>query len=366
MSDRIPAEAAPEQEAIHEGWGAPLDVFYCTHCHAAHLASPGVTLRTCPACLQAGVSPEPERMRREPPELVIPFAVGKERAAEALASWARGTWFRPGDMSPATMLDRMQHYYLPLWLVDADVEATWQAEAGFDYQAASFREHYRGGQWVSQQVAETRVRWEPRVGRMNRHYDNVVVAALDAHTEWMSRLGGYDYRTRKAYTPRAISGSVIRVPDRGGESAWPDAERAIERLAEMDCQAASGADHMRGWATQAEYRNVRWTQMLVPTYVTWYREEERAYPVWINGQNARVYGVKVLSQRKANATSLAIGAVAVLLFSIAALRGLLGAVLIAPVAIAVIVGIIGLALGLVAPVPAIWAWAHNRGRRTGP
>ena len=166
-----PQDIRAQEQAIRDTWGTPLNVFYCPHCHSAHLAPTDVELAACPACLQAAVSPQPERMRREPPELVIPFSVGEQRAINVLTEWAKGVWFRPADLKADVLLGRVRHYYLSLWLVDSDVEAIWQAEMGYDYQAASFRERYVGGQWVSQEVTETRTRWEPRVGRLRRHYD---------------------------------------------------------------------------------------------------------------------------------------------------------------------------------------------------
>ena len=105
---------------------------------------------------------------------------------------------------------------------------------------------------------------------------------------------------------------------------------------------------------------LNWTQLLAPLYVTYYREGETHYPVWINGQSGRVYGIKVPSQRKANAASLVLGAIAVALFLLAAVIGLVGAVLVAPVAIAVLIGVFALLLALVAPIPAISAWVRTR------
>ena len=146
-----------EAQTIVDAWGTPLNVFYCPHCRIAHLAYPETTLDACPACLQARVSPEPEQMPREPPELVIPFTVTSQQADDALAQWAKGLWFRPSELRADVLLSRVRPYYAAMWLVDSDVEATWQAEMGFDYQAASYREHYQGGQWVSQEVTETRI-----------------------------------------------------------------------------------------------------------------------------------------------------------------------------------------------------------------
>jgi hypothetical protein len=348
-----------QEKSITTAWGTQLNVFYCPYCHVAHLAPADAALTVCPACLRAEISAQPERMRRESPELVIPFAVNKQQATNALAAWAKGIWFRPPELRAETLLSRVQRYYLPLWLVDSDVEATWQAEVGYDYQVASFQERYQGGRWDSQQVTETRVRWEPRVGRLKRRYDNVVVPALEEHERWMARLGGFDYRTRKPYSSAAVAYSVVRVPDHLPEAAWSEAETAFERAAAIECKVATEADHVRNWGMRARYAGVHWTQMLVPVYVSHYREGDGAYPVWINGQDGRVYGARRMSQRAATITSLVIAAVALLCF-------LLGAVLtVVGVGIALIA--LSLFVGVLAPVPAMWAWIHNRraGRNAG-
>jgi hypothetical protein len=352
-----------QELSVAQAWGTPLNVFYCAHCHSAHLAPHEVTLSMCPACLQATVSSEPARMRREPPELVIPFVVDTRRAGEVLAGWVRGGWFRPADLQAETLLQRVRPAYLPLWLVDSDVVGSWKAEMGYDYQAASFQERYQGGRWVSNEVTETRTRWEPRVGQIERHYDNIAVPAMAEHEGWMSRLGGFDFRSRRPYSARAISGSAVRVPDLPPESAWPKAQSALERTAEAECQIASEADHIRNWSMQARFEDLHWTQMLVPAYVTWYQEDETTCPVWINGQSGHVYGVERLSQRKANMASLIVGAVAALLFMLGGLMALVGAALVAPMAIGVVLIVGSLLLGLLAPVPAIWVWFKNSRQR---
>jgi hypothetical protein len=317
-------------------------------------------LATCPACLQAGVSAQPERQRREPPELVIPFAVGAQQAGNALAEWAKGPWFRPDEMRAETLLSRLRPYYFPIWLVDGDVEATWQAEMGFDYQAASYREQYQGGQWVSDEITETRIRWEPRAGRLKRHYDNLSVPAIQDHETWMSRLGGYDYRSRTAYASQAIDRSVVRVPDQDPDAAWPSAEQMLNHAASLEVKSAGGADHIRNWTMRARYYHLNWTQMLAPAFVTYYREREQSYPVWINGQSGHVYGIKILSQQKATITSLAMGGIAILLFLIGAVLSLVGAAVVLPLVLGIILIGAALLLGLAAPVPALWVWFRNR------
>lgn len=347
------------ESPVAEAWGVPLEVYYCPHCHTAHLASAEVELSTCPACLQAGVSPEPARVRREPPELVIPFAIEHDQAQTAVARWAKGGWFRPDEMRVETLSARLRRYYFPSWLVDSDIEAVWHAEMGYDYEAASFRERYQGGQWISEQITEKRIRWEPRVGRLRRRYENVVVRAMEAHERWMARLGGYDFRERRPYAPQAIDRSLVRVPDYPPDAAWPDAEEALDRAAALECKSASQADHIRNWSMNARYDDLNWTQLLAPAYVTWYREGDRSHPVWVNGQTGQVYGHRYVSHSKARLASLVMGGLAALAFLVGILVALTGTGT-ALVGLGVLMVVGASILGLSAPVPVIWAWLRNR------
>jgi hypothetical protein len=55
-------------------------------------------------------------------------------------------------------------------------------------------------------ASATRVRWEPRVGRLKRRYDNIVV-------------------------PVAVAYSVVRIPVHLSRATWSEVETAFERAA---------------------------------------------------------------------------------------------------------------------------------------
>jgi hypothetical protein len=187
---------------------------------------------------------------------------------------------------------------------------------------------------------------------------------METHEAWMSRLGGYDFRVRKSYTPQTIDYGVVRVPDYTPEAAWLDAERALDRAAALECKNASQADHVRNWSMDGRYDDLNWTQMLAPAYVTWYREGEEPHSIWINGQSGHVYGLKYASQRKARLASLAMGGLAALFFLMGMLLALIGVAESAQLGLGVLMVVGALVLGLAAPVPAIWAWLRNRSLHT--
>jgi len=346
---------------LREAWGVPLVAVHCARCGEAHLVPEGAIPPLCPACFQGPVTPQPTALREEPPEQALPYRVAEPQLAGMLERWAHGLWFRPAELKGALLAQRVRRYLLPLWLVDGRVAAAWRADVGFNYQAVSYQDRYGEGRgWSSQEVQERRVRWEPRVGRLERAYENLAAPALDDHRALMGRLGEYNLGERTGYSPGAVAGSAVRVPTLAPEAAWPGAQAAFVRAAQEECRQAAGADHIRDFTLEARYSDLNWTLLLLPAYVTWYREGERVWPVLVNGQSGRVNGARLASTRKANVTSLVLGAVGLLLFLLGGLLALAGAALPPVAALGGVLLVVGLLLAVVAPLPAIGVWAFNR------
>lgn len=363
-----------ESQAIDAVWGMPLMAVHCTACGEAHLVlqalvpqeQEGKAQSRCPFCLQKTATPQPTLLREEPPEQVLPYQVSEQRLAGTLERWSKGIWFRPTDLKADVLVKRAQRYLVPLWLVDGRIEAAWRADVGFDYQVVSYQDRYRDGAgWSSQEVKETRIRWEPRVGRLDRTYENVAAPALDDHRQLMSQLGDFDLGQRDDYTPQAASDAVVRIPTLDPQAAWPGAEAAFVRTAQAECQQASSADHIRDFTLQATYSDPNWTLLLLPAFVTWYEEGEQTWPVLVNGQSGRVSGTKRASARKANVTSLVLGAIALVLFLLGGALSLLGAILPPVIAVGGVILLLGVLLAVAAPIPAISVWVFNRRSSSG-
>jgi hypothetical protein len=341
-------------------WGALLTAVHCANCGEAHLVT-DVPPR-CPFCLEGQVEPQPAFLPEEPPEQVVDYQVSRTELRAALERWSKGVWFRPADLRADVLAQRAQRYLVPLWLVDGQVQATWRADVGFDYHVVSSQDRYRDGVgWSSREVQETRVRWEPRVGHLEREYENLPAPALDDHHKLMGRLGEYNLSRRSAYVPDAVSDAAVRIPTLEPEAAWPGAQTAFVRAAQAECQEAAGADHIRDFTVDAQYGGLNWTLLLLPAYVTWYEESGQVWPVLANGQIGHVSGARRTSARKARITSLVIGAAALLLILLGGLLSVAGLLFPPLIAIGGVILLVGVLPALAAPIPAIAAWAYNRG-----
>jgi hypothetical protein len=350
-------------------WPAGYQLAACEQCDWIFLVPVEQLSPRCPHCGQDGFTmldpTDGQPIYTQPPELVAPFTISQDKREQSLSAFTRRGWFAPEDLTVERLNGRLCPIYLPMWLVDADVTAVWQAEMGFDYQVVSHRERYQNGRWQSEEVRETRVRWEPRLGQLQRHYANSRAPALEEQPQLTSALGAYRLSDAQAYTPAQLDSAFVRLPNRPPNDAWPEAETTIKKKAVADCQKAAQANHLRDFRWTAEFHNQHWTQLLYPVYATYYGDDEgRTHPILINGQTGQLSGTFRASTQRAWQWSKWIGLGTAVLLVLTLLLLLLANFLepdgILPIAsIALLLTIM---TGLAALIPPILAWSTNRSK----
>ncbi len=345
-------------------WDTALQPAGCSACGRGFLVAPDRLGAPCPTCGRANLESRPALMRTEPPELVVPFARPPEQLPALFEGFVRGVWLRSDDFSAAALARRAVPVFWPMWLVDGKVVGDWEGELGFDYQVESARDSLANGQWRSEKVVETRIRWEPRAGQMTRAYDNVATPALKDHARWLARGGAYPEAEALAYTSERLGRADVLIPDLVPEQAWPLVKAQLDDRVAADCAAAADAQHVRRIALQADYRDPRWTQLLFPAYLSFYADDAGVPQlVVVNGATGHIGGRRLASQRKGQRLAALLG-IAAAIALVAGLVLLAAGVLLPPVALlGGLILIVALALGIAAIVPAVWPWQWNRSQR---
>ncbi|MEW5871700.1 MAG: hypothetical protein AB1894_20695 [Chloroflexota bacterium] len=357
-------------EGLSAQWSTALVAVVCERCDWTFLAPPDYAHYPCPHCYQASLTLMESSLEGlphlYPPELLLEFTLKPGDLTLAVERFTRDIPFAPDDLNPKMLSRRLRRVYLPMWLVDADVNATWQAEAGFDYQVVSHQDHFEqyGGGWKSREVTEGRIRWEPRLGTLKRHYPNVAAPALEDSTRLQKALGTYELQQARPYQAETIAESFVRLPDRAPQDAWSDAQPAFQAAAAQECQEATQAGHMRQFSWSPEYANLNWTLLLQPLFTTYYQDDEgRPQPVLIHGQNGRIVGVRRASMKRGQKAALTILAVAMVLFLASLLVSAASLLLPIMLAFGVLSMTAALLVGLGAVYPLIAVWWFNRQQR---
>ena len=361
-----------EGRDLQQDWGARLVPVVCEQCDWRYLLPAGSPAQLCPNCFQqelAGLDPAGElEPYPYPPELVLPFTLDEEKLAQAVVQFARNIPFAPKDLNPALLKQRLRRVYVPAWLVDAQVTAQFQAEVGFDYQAVSHREKYAGSSWQTQEVQETRIRWEPRVGRLQRPYQNVPAPALEVESRLQRRLGEFDQARAVAYEPVLLGQTFVHLPNRQPADAWSEALPGFQARAAEECRLAAEAQHIRDFRWSAAFAGQNWAQWLRPVYSTFYLDDEgRPRPVLVHGQSGRIDGERRASRRRAQTAAMWIGGFGVGLFVLAVLLGLaaysLSSSLLALLAVLMVVLAFVLVAGALIPPLVVWRFNRRQAQR---
>jgi hypothetical protein len=342
-------------------WDLKYEPAYCPKCEVAHLVPNEIMNPLCPACHSAQLEPQPSITRPEPPELILDYKITNPQLRQNLNEWLNGVWLRPKELNEKNLIHQLTKTFIPIWLIDGKVTGTWQTRMGFDYQVASSQEIFLNGSWTTRKKTETRIRWEPRAGAIDRYYKNLKVPALEEHSQLTQGLGRFRLATVTNYSSERINMAFIRVPNLLPDEAWPTAKSSFDRLAASDCQVASNAQHFEDFQIHAEYQDQNWTQLLLPVFTTAYRDEDgKTYPILINGQNGKIFGVKRASPLRARnwGIGLLVVALACFIMGIVFAAGTIIFPLLA--ALSFVFFASTLIFVIAAPIPAVWVWNFNK------
>lgn len=356
-----PVEGA---EAVKELWGVALQPAGCPQCRQAFLVQGGRIGGKCSYCGKGVLEAQPALLRSEPPEMMIGYIKGRSDLLPIFAGFIKGVWLHNEDFNPQDLARRAVPVFWPMWLVDSDISGDWLAEIGYDYQVESSQESFRDSQWHSRGVVENRTRWEPRVGQLSRHYDNIPAPAHSRQSDLWQKTQGYRIEGAATYKPEWLGQADLWVPDLHPEAAWPLAQSAFNQKASQDCQKAAAGQHIRSFTLHAGYNKVNWTQLLLPMYVSWYTDDAgMSRLVYVNAQSGAVGGLRLASQRKGWQTAGILAGFAALML-VLGVAGLLLMALMPPLgALGILFIVLAFILGIAAIVPAAWPWQWNRGQQ---
>jgi Zn-finger nucleic acid-binding protein len=337
---------------------------HCSSCDGNFIVSLTVEIDICPYCGGSVLTyldeTEDKPVYTHAPEQMLPFSVPKETLQQNVATFVKKSWFTPEDLTPQNLNGRLQPLYLPFWLVDATTQARWQAEVGFDYQIVSHREKYGDSGWQSEKIKETKIRWEPRVGNLQRRYDNQTAPALEEHAQWRKLLGSFKTESPEPYQAESVAGVMVRLPNRPPGDAWPEAEATLKTAATAEvCQAAK-ADHIRQFRWSAAHSDQNWTQMLVPIFASYYRDDDDVIRmVYAHGQTGELAGQQRASLKKAKRYSKFIAIGAAVLFTVSLILGMIGYFESTVLPWAVIGFMAAVGLAITAVIPLLIAYSIN-------
>ncbi len=348
-------------------WGYAFDVAVCPLCDSTFVIKKGGLPRRCPQCYRDWIAPiESDTSQLPyayPPEFVIRSRQSPHSIINNLEVYIRTIPYAPFDLAPDKLLERMQEIFLPTWLVDVDVEAIWQAEVGYEYQVVSHQDRYdeNTGGWKSDEVTEARVRWEPRVGTLNRRYENISTPALEKEEALEVLIDVSDLSQAKDYDPEFVEEKLVHLPSRLPQDAWNSSELKIRAEVEQICRDAAGGEHIRQFEWEPDFRGQNWTLLLHPIFTTYYLDDHgEPQSILVHAISGNVHGSRRSSLKRAQRTAKIIIAIALSIFLFSLIATAFGVIYPPSLILAAIGLLLSILVGLFSLLPLGIAWQFNR------
>ena len=269
------------------GWQSARRQVKCQSCNAISVLDPARQAQNCDFCGSAQIVPYDEAKAAFRPESVLPFRVSESAARDGIRAWYGRLWLAPNRLKRSALTDTVHGVYLPYWTFDAQVDATWTAEAGhYYYTTETYTEN---GQLRTRQVRH--VRWEPAAGRV-RHFfdDDLVCASVGVHPRLLRGIEPFPTAELKPYDAGYVAGWVVERYQIDLVAAAQRARDAMDAKLQAMCAQQVPGDTHRNLAVRADYGGQTFKHILAPVWLLSYHYGRSAYQCAMNGVTGAIAG----------------------------------------------------------------------------
>lgn len=326
------------------GWGVDRKILHCESC-GGRLSLPESSISTsCPFCASNKVSLSKSPVDSLSPRFLVPFKITQEQLQPLATTWIGKGWFHPAELSARAILRRFIGIYLPFWTFDSTVDAHWRAQVGYE----KTERHYnaREKRWETR----TKIVWRWENGDVRLNIDDLLVTGSDRdhiNHRILNQLYPYNMGSLVIYKPEYLAGWQAQAYETTLTEAWETGKSSIREKARKACYKNIPTHHVRNFSMSADFSEESWRYILLPIYLSSYKYEEKIFQLMVNGQTGAIAGQKPVAWWK---IWLAIGAIlspGVILGLIGLPLLLLGGAGIIPIALGIILFVIGIIFSVI-------------------
>ena len=319
---------APQASQACEACGAPLDALdkFCTACGSPHetpvmaevvesaskhfrcetcgaevATDPDIRSYVCPFCDSTYVVEySPEVTGRKSPEFVIGFAVTQDKAEEAFRQWiSTNTWYRPGDLERAKVVERLKGVYIPFWAFSMLAKSRWAASIGEYWYRTETYTTVENGKTVTKTRRVRETEWWDLAGRHHRYYSGYLISGSRGLPQSLAdRVKPFHLAGLKRYVPSYLAGWLSEEYSVEPDDALVHCKQVFQNQEQSNIAAFLPGDTHRGLRVSTAFSDINSDLILLPVYILSYRHGEKVYRFLLNGQTGKCDGDKPLSWKR--------------------------------------------------------------------
>lgn len=259
--------------------GEGMKEYVCSSCGAGLITGEGTGATECPYCGNpVNIKETFEGMNV--PDGLIPFALKKDAAKDALIKFYGDKKLLPDDFKDQNHLDNIMGLYVPFWLFSCTADG-----AGY-FNATKERRIQKPGN-DQREIKEFRVMRKGRMDFVNVPADG----SKEMDDAYMDSIEPYDYSKITDYNPAYLSGYVANKYDEDQEAVK---NRVTERLRttvanELE-KTVTGYDTVSKAGCDVDMLNPVIKNCLMPVWMLSTKYNDQVYSFAMNGQTGKVTG----------------------------------------------------------------------------
>lgn len=238
------------------------------------------TLR-CPFCGSEKLA-ERQDAKVLRPSRVVPFQVEQAEALATLRHWLGSSFWRPGDLVQAAVIEKLTPVFVPFWVFDAHVFTYWTADS-------------------SQVPLGASASWYPISGENQASYSGVLVGASSVLTPAESgAICPFDLAAGLPPEEVDLENVVYEQFRVQRKYARPLAQQGLEELERESCRKFVPGN-CRNLHVNVRLEGLTGEPVLLPVWIMAYRYQGQVFRFLASGQTGRCTGTAPVSYRKIGA-----------------------------------------------------------------
>ncbi len=231
------------------------------------------------------------------PNKVIGFSLSRDMALDKFKNWYAKRWFCPKDFKTEEQLEKMTGLYVPFWIADCKIDATYRglAKKVRSWSSGNYR-YTETKEYDVVRQADISVEGLPADG------------SSKIEDDLMEAIEPFNYDDAKDFSMSYLSGFFADKYDIQKQDMFPRIRsRANDASKKIINQSLKGYSSVI--PSQQDYiiRKTNWQYMLLPVWFMTYKYKEKIYSFALNGQTGKIAGTPPLDKKKMTLFSLALG-----------------------------------------------------------
>ena len=287
-----------------------IAIIQCPSCGAEFSFKDNEHAGDCPYCATPVIAGTAQA-RFIIPRSLLPFLIEQKQAIKIYDEWIGSRWFAPSALKHHSKRDdKLVGIFLPYWTYDSQTTNNYRGQRGMTYYDRQVYSTVVNGRRVQQVRTVARIRWTPVAGRVNLHFDDVLIGATKTLPRTIiNHLQPWDLENLVPYSEEYISGFRSEIYQVTVDQGFLQAENIMETKIHQSVRYDIGGDHQRISAVNTQHQDTTFKHVLLPVWSAAFKYRNKTYRYVINGRNGTIQGERPYSYVKIGFAVLAAAAI---------------------------------------------------------